>query len=153
MAHVGFAGIKKQGVYAYISASAATSCTANDWIRLAGTFTNEVLENFVIAGTPPSVTYRGSETHFKVDVFGTFESTINSTVLDVGLFVNGVLQVNSVMTQELNSNNDVYTIALTDVLSLGFEDYIEIKIRADRDASVIANTLTTSLMCFWGCSH
>lgn len=137
----------KYGAYAYISTPSATSLTEDTWTKLSGTFTNEILDGFAIVSD--TLTFCCSPTYFQIIVCGTFESDTASTVLDLALYKNGVLQTNSVMTHELNSTVDVYSMSLVDVFELGPDDTVEIYARADRNCNVTANTLNTSAQLYY----
>ena len=87
---------------------------------------------------------------YKIDLSLSLKSDTASTELSIGLYKNGVLQNNSVMTTLLKNLNELYNIKTIDVLELQPGDNIEIRIKSDRDASLTASTGNTSLMCFYG---
>ena len=140
----------KSGAFAYVSTPAATTTTvAGDWYRLAGTFTNEILEDFNI--TSDKLTYIGEETQlFQIIVMATFQSNTVNTTVTLGLFKNGVLEENSQMATKVVQTTDTKALALVDAVSLAKDDNIEIKIKSDKaGAEVTATHVTTSAQKFY----
>ena len=143
---------EKDGVYAYVSTPAATTTTTGAvYYRLEGIFTNEILENWVLAGDPLSITYDGASTrYFEIEVHANLTSDTNGTTSTIAIYKNGVLQPNSLMDIYMKTLGESYTVSLNDVLAIENGDYIEIYIKSDKaGAEITANTLTTSAQTFF----
>ena len=138
----------RTGVYAYVSTPQNTTTTvAGTYYRLAGTFTNEILEGFFI--DVDTLTYQGQKGCFEIQVSASFITDTNNTEITLALFKNGVLQANSIMTGEIDATTDKMPLSLVDVIELEEDDTIEIKVASDKAGAVIqAITLNTSAHTF-----
>ena len=141
--------VTPNGVYAYISTPAQTTCTlADTYYFLEGTFTNEIMDQWAVV---PPLTYQGGCTcKFEVQVNAAVESDTANNLVTLALYKNGVLQVNSEMSVYIKNVTEEYTIPTVDVLEFAPGDYIEIYIKCSQaGAKLTANKLTTSLHPFY----
>ena len=140
------------GVYAYLSTPAETTCTdAGTYYFVEGTFTNEVLECWEI--TPPLtyLGYEGTEGHkFKVTVHASFTSDTGGNLIRLALYKNDVLQENSIMSSYIKNTAEETMISTVDVLSFNIGDTLSIYVSASKAGSkVTAQNLTTSVSRFF----
>jgi len=142
----------EDGVYAYLSTPAETTCTlADTYYFIEGTFTNEVLECWEI--TPP-LTYlgcNGTDGHkFQIIVNASFTSDTSSNLIHMALHKNDVLQTNSIMSSYIKNTAEETMISTVDVLSFDIGDTIKIMVSASQAGSKLtAQNLTTSLNRFF----
>jgi hypothetical protein len=142
----------EDGVYAYLSTPAETTCTdAGTYYFVEGTFTNEVLECWEI--TPPLtyIGYEGTDGHyFKINVHASFTSDTGGNVIRIALMKNDVLQVNSIMSAYIKLTSEETSISTVDVLSFDIGDTLKIMVSASQAGSkVTAQNLTTSASRFF----
>jgi hypothetical protein len=140
------------GVYAYLSTPAETTCTlAGTYYFIEGTFTNEVMECWEI--TPP-LTYLGCEGtdghHFKISVCASFTSDTNDNLIHIALYKNGEIQTNSIMASYIKNTAEARTVATVDVMTFDIGDTVDIRVSASKAGSKLtAVNLTTSLNRFF----
>lgn len=140
------------GVYAYISTPAPTTCTvAGTYYFVEGTFTNEVMEAWEVVPPLTYLGYEGTDGHyFKIDVHAAFTTDTANNLIHMALYKNGELQTNSIMATYLQLTSEESTISTTDVLQFSIGDTIEIKASASKAGSQItAVNLTTSASRFF----
>jgi hypothetical protein len=142
----------EDGVYAYLSTPAETTCTdAGTYYFIEGTFTNEVLECWEIA---PPLTYLGCDGNdgykFKINVHASFTSDTGGNLIRMALYKNGELQTNSIMASYIKLTAEETTISTVDVLSFDIGDTLDIRVSASRAGSKLtAVNLTTSASRFF----
>lgn len=138
----GYKGI----VFAYLSATAGTTTTvAGTYYYLAGTFTNETMNEFAIVGD--TLTYQGSDGLALVALTASFTTDVANAEITVALKKNGVIEVNSEMTVEIGATTDITSLALVDLLNLSTDDNVSIWIKSDQAGAVItAQKVTTSII-------
>jgi hypothetical protein len=142
----------EDGVYAYISTPAPTTCVvAGDWYFIEGVFTNEVLKCWEIA---PPLTYLGcdddSPHKFKVHVCASFASDTGLNLVKMALFKNGVLQTNSIMSEHIQTTAQERAMATVDVIEFDVGDTVDIRMSSSQaGAEVTAVNLTTCLSRFF----
>lgn len=126
----------KLGAYAYISTPANTTCTnAGEYYLLQGIFTNEILKGFSIDAF--ILTYNGQKQCFEIKVNASFITDTANTEISMALFVNDVLQSNSIMVVEIDKTTDKQMISLVDVLELEAGDEVSIRVASDKAGAII----------------
>jgi len=141
--------IIKDGVYAYLSTPAETTCTlADTYYFLEGTFTNEVLEQWEI--TPPLTYIGAAPRYFKITVNASITTDTANNLIHIALYKNGALQGNSQMGIFIKNTTEEYTVGTVDVLEFNPGDNVEIRAMASQAGSKItAEHLTTSAELFF----
>ena len=136
-------------VFAYIDTPAATTTTlAGTYYKVAGAWTNEILNKFSIDGVTFNLQYDGVKTKcFDISVNASISSNTVNSVVTMGLRKNGVLETNSLMSVKLAQTTDIQAISFNDVLDLETGDEVEIVMMSDQaGAEVTAQTLTTKAL-------
>jgi len=144
----------EDGVYAYVSTPVPTPCAvAGDWYFLQGTFNNEVMASWSLVPPLTYLGYKGTGGHlFEITVCGSFSSDTGLNLIRMALFKNNVLQVNSIMTEHIQTLAQERCMAMVDVLSFDIGDTVDIRVSASRAGSALtAVNLTTSLRRFFNC--
>ena len=128
---------KQSGVYAYLSASAATTITAaQTYYPISGSFINEPIKNFT-AVADPAIRYDGTLTqYFKIDWHASVQANIASTTINIGIKKNTNLQVGTMSTFCKNAN-ETYTLSGTCVISLATNDEIQLVVTSDGSDNII----------------
>jgi hypothetical protein len=143
----------KTGVFAFLSAPANTTVTTGGtYYPIAGTFTNDPLENFG-AGTvyTPSIKYEGNlNTSFEIDYNATFRTTSSNETVSFGIKKNGVLLAGSVMGNVAKTAATDYAVSGTVVTTLTKDDEIQLVITAETDGEVVSvQNFTTTIRPFF----
>lgn len=131
---------------AYVSSSdSVTTTVAGTYYRLAGTFTNAVLNGFAIESD--KLTLKGQPSNILVAFCGSLSSDTISTEMSVGIKVNGTLRTGSVMTVDAAATTNTVAISLTDVIAMDTDDNIEIVVKSDKaGAAITTHTATTQAL-------
>lgn len=140
------AGYHQRGVFAYLTAPAATTVvTAGTYYPINGPFTNNPIKAFTIVADP-AIQYTNSTTmHFEIDIHASISGDANGITASVALRRNSVLVPSSVMGTFLKISNELQAISCTCVVELAVGDKIQLVVSADHDGDVItfANFTTT----------
>lgn len=134
----GYFNSKKCGVFAYLTADAATTITtAGTYYPIAGTFTNDPLEDFVTVADP-AIQYKGTKTqYFEIDWHATVAADQNSTTIVCGIKKNGTLLTSSRMGTLCKTANEMYNISGTVVVELTTDDKIQLVVTSDGNGDIL----------------
>jgi len=137
------------GVYGYVSTPVATDITTADtYYRLAGTFTNPVLEGFSIVDD--KITYQGTNPiYVEIQGGGSFTSDTNNVTIDVSIKINDTVDTNSTISNKLGLSGSYGVIAGTSVLEIENGDSVEIVVKSDKICELTAQSFTVSLHSFF----
>lgn len=128
---------KKSGVFAYLPFEADTTCTlADTWYPIAGTFTNNPMEDFSLGSS--YIVYDGTKTqYFEIDAHATVSSNTNGTKAHFGIKINGVLLSGSVMGLYAKTSDEPYPVSGTSVVELSTSDTVQFVVKSSASGSVI----------------
>ena len=134
----GYLTSKKCGVFAYLTSDAATTITtAGTYYPIAGTFTNDPLEDFVTVADP-AIQYKGTKTqYFEIDWHATVAADTNITTIVCGIKKNGTLLTSSRMGTLCKTANELYNISGTVVVELTTDDKIQLVVTSDGSGDVL----------------
>ena len=144
---------QKCGVFAFLSAEGATTCTAAaTYYPILGTFTNSPIEQFGAATTyTPGIKYTGTKTqYFEIDWHGTLKGNSNTITAHIGIKKNNTIISASVIGQFLKNLDQPYSISGTLVVELAENDEIQLVISTDGAGDIITFIhFTTSISEFF----
>lgn len=141
---------EKVGVGAYLTASAVTAVTT-DYTRLLGTFSNIVLEGFIINGDD-KLEYApadGISRTFLLKYSGEVQGEVVNDLITIGIETgNGTLGIlaGSETTVTCRTASSPYVMAKNIPITLDDGDTVEIQIKGDASFDATVNEFSTSLI-------
>lgn len=143
----------REGVYAYLSGEADTTCTlADTFYPIQGTFVNNPIVNFSLG--IEAIVYDGNkDCWFEIDWHATIAASANTTIVHVGVAIDGETLASespSAMGTLLKTADEPYVISGTDVVLLSPSSTIQLQCSADGAGDVITfHHFTTSIKRFF----
>ena len=141
----------KRGVFATITSEAETTVTtAGTYYPIAGTFSNNPMEEFQLTADP-AVQYTGGATiFFEIDWHATVFADDSGRTVHFGIKKNGTLVDSSVMGTFLKTFDEAQALSGTCVIELSTDDKIQLVLTSDADGDKItAKHYTTTIQPFF----
>lgn len=129
---------KKAGVFANLGTPTNTTITVADtYYPIAGTFTNDPIEDFTAVATP-AIRYDGEKVqHFEIDWHAAIKGDSNGITVHVGIKKNGTLVDSSVMGTLLKFLGEEQALSGTAVVELEKDDEIQLVTTADGNGDIV----------------
>ena len=135
-----------RGVFAFLAAQANTTCTnADTYYPIAGTFTNNPLDNFSLGAT--AIEYDGVPTRwFLIGWHASLSADAGGTTVHAGIKHNTNVVAASEMGQYIKTQNEVFTFSGSAAVQLSTGDTIQLVAKADGAGDVLTfKHFTTSI--------